>query len=177
MKKLAITFVALLTIAALTASAFAFGPGWGRGYGRGHHGEGDCYGADLTAAPGLNLTTEQTAKINALREVHLKDVKPIQDKMFSKRGDLRLLWLQKNPDQEKIVQTQKEIRTLRDQMQDKKDNYRLKMFKVLTPEQKEKLNAYRPGRGFGPGMRGDGGPQGGYGYHGGGPGMGMRGNW
>ena len=165
------TFVALFAVAVLTASAFAVGPGWGRGHGRGQCGGGACYGADLTAVPGLNLTTEQTAKINTLREAHLKDVKPIQDKMFSKRGDLKLLWLQKNPDQEKIRQAQKEIRTLRDQMQDKKDNYRLEMLKVLTPEQQEKLNAYRPGRGFGPGMKGGAGPQGG------GPGMGMRGNW
>ena len=177
MKKLVMTFVAIFAVVALTASAFAIGPGWGRGHGRGQCGGGDCYGADLTAVPGLNLTTEQTAKINTLREAHLKDVKPIQDKMFSKRGDLKLLWLQKSPDQEKIRQTQKEIRTLRDQMQDKKDNYRFEMLKILTPEQQEKLNAYRPGRGFGPGMKGGAGPQGGPGHHGGGPGMGMRGNW
>jgi len=177
MKKLVMTFVAIFVVVALTASAFAVGPGWGRGHGRGQCGGGDCYGADLTAVPGLNLTTEQTAKINTLREAHLKDVKPIQDKMFSKRGDLKLLWLQKSPDQEKIRQTQKEIRTLRDQMQDKKDNYRFEMLKILTPEQQEKLNAYRPGRGFGPGMKGGAGPQGGPGHHGGGPGMGMRGNW
>jgi Spy/CpxP family protein refolding chaperone len=126
----------------------------------------------------FNLTAEQTAKINALREAHLRDVKPIRDTMFSKRGDLRLLWLQKNPDQEKIRQTQKEIRTLRDQMEDKKDTLRLEVLKVLTPEQQEKLNAYRPGRGFfDPGMKGGAGPQGGPGHHGGGPGMGMRGNW
>jgi Spy/CpxP family protein refolding chaperone len=177
MKKLVMTFVAIFAVVALTASAFAVGPGWGRGHGRGQCGGGDCYGADLTAVPGLNLTTEQTAKINTLREAHLKDVKPIQDKMFSKRGDLKLLWLQKSPDQETIRQTQKEIRTLRDQMQDKKDNYRFEMLKSLTPEQQEKLNAYRPGRGFGPGMKGGAGPQGGPGHHGGGPGMGMRGNW
>jgi Spy/CpxP family protein refolding chaperone len=170
------TFVVLFAVVILAASAFAVGPGWGRGHGGGHQGGGDCYGADLTAVPGLNLTTEQTAKINALREAHLKDVKPIQDKMFSKRGDLKMLWLQMNPDQEKIRQTQKEIRTLRDQMQDKKDNYRFEMLKVLTPEQKEKLNAYRPGCGFCPGMKGGAGPQGCPGHHGGGPGMGMKGN-
>jgi Spy/CpxP family protein refolding chaperone len=178
MKKLVMTFVVLFAVVILAASAFAVGPGWGRGHGGGHQGGGDCYGADLTAVPGLNLTTEQTAKINALREDHLKDVKPVQDKMFSKRGDLKMLWLQMNPDQEKIRQTQKEIRTLRDQMEDKKDTLRLEVLKVLTPEQQEKLNAYRPGRGFfDPGMKGGAGPQGGPGHHGGGPGMGMRGNW
>jgi Spy/CpxP family protein refolding chaperone len=154
MKKLTMTFVALFAMAALTASAFAVGPGAGRGHDRGHHGGGDCYGDDLKAVSGLNLTTEQTAKVSALREAHLKDVKPIQDKMFSKRGDLKLLWLQKSPDQAKIRQTQKEIRTLRDQMEDKKDNHRLEVLKVLTPEQQEKLNTYRPGHGSGHGMKG-----------------------
>ncbi|MCX5853120.1 MAG: Spy/CpxP family protein refolding chaperone [Deltaproteobacteria bacterium] len=170
MKKLAMTFVALFAVAALTASAFAVGPGWGRGHGRGQYGGGGCCGSDVTAVPGLSLTTEQMAKVNALRETHMKDVKPIQDKMFSKRGDLKLLWLQKSPDQGKIRQTQKDIRALRDQMEDKKDNHRLEVLKVLTPEQQEKLNAYRPGRGSGHGMRGGAGQQGG------GPGMGMMDN-
>lgn len=173
MKKLGMTFFAFLAIGVLTTAAFAVGPEWGRGHGRGQCGGGGCSGGDITAVPGLNLTAEQTAKINALREANLRDVKPIQDKMFSKRGDLRLLWLQKNPDREKITQTRKEIRALRDQMEDKRDNYRLDVLKVLTPEQQEKLNAYRPGRGFGPGMKGGAGPQGGPGHHGGGPCMGM----
>jgi Spy/CpxP family protein refolding chaperone len=92
--------------------------------------------------------------------------------MFSKRGDLRLLWLQQNPNQDKILAGQKEIRNLRDQMQDKMTVYRLNVLKVLTPEQQEKVKSSRMGHGFGPGMRG------GAGMHGGGPGTGMmRGNW
>ena len=167
MKKLVMTLVTVIAVAALAASAFAFGPGWGRG-----HGGGPWYGGDVTALSELNLTAEQTAKINALRETHLKDLKPLQDKMFSKRGDLRLLWLQTNPDQDKILAAQKEIRGLRDQLQDKMTSQRVEVLKVLTPEQQEKVKSFRMGRGFGPSMRG--GP----GFHGGGQGMGMmRGNW
>jgi Spy/CpxP family protein refolding chaperone len=177
MKKLTMTLVVLFAVSALAASAFAVGPGWGRGHGGGSYGGGCCYGGDVTTVPGLNLTAEQTARINALREAHLKDVKPVQDKMFSKRGDLKLLWLQKNPDQKKIAETRKDIRTLRDQMEDKRDTHRLDVLKVLTPEQQEKWNAYRPGRGFGPGMRGGAGQKDCPAYPGGGPGMGMRGNW
>jgi Spy/CpxP family protein refolding chaperone len=165
MKKLTMTLVTLFVVTALAASAYAFGPGWGRG-----HGGGYCYGPNDAALSNLNLTAAQTAKINTLRESHLKDVKPLQDKMFSKRGDLKLLWLQTNPDQDKILATQKEVRVLRDQMHDKMIGYRLEVLKVLTPEQQEKLKSYGPGHGFGPGMRG------GSGYHGGGMGM-MRGNW
>src|SRR5512136_469281 len=145
MKKLAATLIAAVAVTAFVASAFAFGPGWGRG-----HGGGPCYGGDITALTELNLTAEQTAKVNALREAHLRDIKPLQDKMFSKRGDLKLLWLQTNPDKDKIMAAQKEIRTLRDQMQDKMTVYRLAVLKVLTPEQQEKLKSLKMRHGFGP---------------------------
>jgi Spy/CpxP family protein refolding chaperone len=163
MKKLIMTLVTVIAVTAFAASALAFGPGWGRG-----HGGGPCYGGDITALSELNLTAEQTAKTNALREAHLKDIKPLQDKMFSKRGELKLLWLQTNPDKDKIITVQKEIRTLRDQMQDKMTSYRLDVLKVLTPEQQEKLKSLKMRRGFGPGMGG------GRGWHGG-PGMGPGG--
>jgi Spy/CpxP family protein refolding chaperone len=166
MKKLTMTLVTVLLVTALSAYAFAYGSGWGRG-----HGGGSYDGYDPAALSQLNLTAEQTTKINAFREAFLKDSKPLQDKMFSKRGDLKLLWLQQNPDQKKILAVQKEIRALRDQIQDKKDVYRLNVYNVLTPEQKEKLKSYGRGRGSGHGMRG------GAGYPGGSPGAGgMRGN-
>lgn len=164
MKKLTMTLVTVLVVMALSAYAFAYGPGWGRG-----HGGGECYGPDTSFLSQLSLTSEQTAKINALREANLRDTKPLKDKMFSKRGDLKLLWLQTNPDQEKITAAQKEIRTLRDKMQDKMTAYRLDVLKVLTPEQQEKIKSFKMGRGGGPGMRGGPGM-------GGNPGM-MRGNW
>lgn len=167
MKKLTMTLVTLLVVTALAASSYAFGPGWGRG-----HGGGYCYGMNDAALSNLNLTADQNAKITALREAHLKDVKPLQDKIFSKRGELRLLWLQTNPDENKINATQKEMRNLRDQMHDKRTAYRLNVLKVLTPEQQSQLKSSRLGHGFGHGMKG--GP----GYQGGGPGAGMmRGNW
>ena len=165
MKKLTMTSVTVLVVMALSAYAFAYGPGWGRG-----HGGADCYrGADTSFLSQLNLTPEQTAKINALREANLRDTKSLKDNMFSKRGDLRLLWLQTNPDENKIAATQKEIRALRDQMQDKMTAYRLDVLKVLTPEQQQQVKSFKMGRGYGPGMRGGPGM-------GGGPGM-MRGNW
>ncbi|MGZ3595989.1 MAG: Spy/CpxP family protein refolding chaperone, partial [Syntrophales bacterium] len=134
MKKLTMTLVTALIVASLSSYAFAYGPGPGRG-----HGGADCYGPDRSVLSQLNLTPEQTAKINALREANMRETKPLKDKMFSKRGDLRLLWLQTNPDQNKIMAAQKEIRVLRDQMQDKMTVYRLEILKVLTPEQQEKL--------------------------------------
>jgi len=174
MKKGIITSIGVLAVIATAISAFALGPAWGRG-----HGGRDCFGGGdkwehIKAIPGMNLTAEQTAKIDAIRANGLKDIKPILDKMFSKRGDLKLLWLEKNPDQKKIAETKKEIRALRDQMEDKIDSYRLEALNLLTSEQKEKLKSLRPRHGFAPGMwDGPGCPDGPH-HQSGGPGMGNR---
>ena len=177
MKKLLAVVTVLLFLAVVVSPVLAQrGRGYGPGGGWGPGG-GPC---SDQASSKLNLTAEQTAKIDALRASHLKEVKPLQDKMFSKRGDLRLLWLEKNPDQEKIAEAQKEIRSLRDQIQDKGTAYSLEVNKVLTPEQQTQFRNACPGGGFGSGY-GRGGRGGGHG-HGYGPGYGpgggmMRGNW
>jgi Spy/CpxP family protein refolding chaperone len=183
MKKLSMVFTAVLIATALASTTFAYG--WGGGGGRGQ-GRGGCMGGpddygDIPAFSQLGLSADQTAKIKSLREAHLKDVKPLHDKMFSKRGELKLLWLQTKPDQEKIAAVQKEIRTLRDQIQDKGTSQRLAVFNVLTPDQQTKVQAFMAGRNFGPGGGRCGGwhagPGGGPGFGpGGGPGAGPRGN-
>jgi len=146
MKKLMIVMMALFLATAFVMPADAM-----RGGGKGH-GSGCCNGNDLSAVPGMNLTAEQKAKITDLRTAHLKDIKPLKDKMHSKAGDLRLLWLEKTPDEAKIRATEKEIRALRDQMQDKRSDYRWATYKVLTPEQQALLKESKAaGRCFGPG--------------------------
>lgn len=134
--------------------------------------EGPC--TNLTAIKGLDLTAEQTAKIRAFRKTHLKDTKPLKDELFSKRGDLRMLWLEKNPEPAKIAAKRNEIGSLRDQMQDKKDAYRLQVYNILTSEQREKVEMFLS----------HSGPSTKHMRHGkgdfcleGGPGMGMSGNW
>lgn len=176
MKKLSMVFLVVLIATALASTTFVYG--WGGGWGRGHA-RGACAGGpgddgEIQAIPGLGLTAEQTAKIGDLREAHLKDIKPLRDKMFSKRGELKLLWLQKTPDREKITAVQKEIGSLRDQMQDKMTSHRLAMLNILTPEQRTKFQALAAEKGFGSGGRGFG-PRDGSGP-GGGPGGCPRGN-
>lgn len=174
MKKVTLTVMAVLFVAAVATSAFAFG--WGRG-----PGYGPCARGDFQGPAGLNLTADQTAKMKEMRETQWKEMKPLQEKTFTKRDELRKLWLEPNPDQGKITATQKEMRLLRDEMQDKMTAFRLEALKVLTPEQREKIASAGPGRGFGPGQRhgrgagpmhgfGPGG-QGGAGCFGGGPGF------
>jgi len=135
MKKLLTVMAVFLFVTALAVPSFAY-RGW-RG-----HGDGPC--GDITKVPGLNLTVEQKAKLAESQQAHLKDIKPLEEKIFSKKGDLRLLWQEKNLDQAKITATEKEIRAIRDQIHDKRTSYKWAVYKMLTPEQQEKFKAIGP---------------------------------
>lgn len=104
MKKLLTVMAVLVLAVAVAVPSFAY-RGW-RG-----HGDGPC--ADVTKVPGLNLTVEQKAKLTDMQAAHLKDIKPLRDQLYSKKGNLRLLWLEKNLDQAKITALDKEIRAIR----------------------------------------------------------------
>jgi Spy/CpxP family protein refolding chaperone len=172
MKKLMVTVMALLVTAMIATAALAFGPGRGPGY-------GSCGRGDFGGFGELNLTADQKTKMSELRDAQFKNSKPLRDQMIAKRDELRKLWLEPNPDQGKITAAQKEMRSVRDQMQDKMTASRLEMLKVLTPEQREKAKSfaagYKAGRGNGPGRghgmsRGFGpGACGGGNWQGGGP--------
>ncbi len=169
MKKLAITLAAIGLGLLLAAPSFAFGPREGRGPGAGY-GNPDCPRIGYGYGRGwdnLNLTDEQKSRIEALQLAHQKEVRPIREKMFDKSVELRRLWLETDPDRNKINAKQKEVRALRDQLEDKRTAFRLEVNKVLTAEQKENMAAYGwdgktgfgprggirgPGRGFGPGL-------------------------
>ena len=162
MKKLVMITTTLLVIAILVSPTFAFNERGHKGFGSGPWGT-PC--GDPAAMAGLNLTADQKTKIDDLRISHLKDVKPLMDKIFILRGDLRLLWLEKNPDQAKITAVQKEIRTIRGQIDDKRTAYQLEILKILTPEQQARFKESCARGDFG-GHRHGMGP--------GGPGPGMR---
>jgi Spy/CpxP family protein refolding chaperone len=155
MKKLTLTLMAVVVGLLFTSQVFAWGAGYGPGKGRGYENYREA------GFERLNLTAEQKAKIEALQTSTYKETRPIQEKMFDKSVELRRLWLQANPDRDKITGLQKEVSALRDVMQGKATEMRLEIRKVLTPEQQEKLvNAgWGRGMGYGPrgGMRGQGG--------------------
>jgi Spy/CpxP family protein refolding chaperone len=173
-KKMKRMIVAVMVISLVATAGLAMAQGWGRGAGMGY---GPCgpgydpsYGPRGAWGPSLNLSAEQNQKIQAMRESFFKETLPLRNEMQTKRFELRALWSQTNPDQEKILAKQKEINALRAQLQEKATKNRLEMRKVLTPEQQAQLGAYGPGfgRGFGPGMgmRGGFGPGRGMGYGG-----------
>ena len=144
MKKITITLMAFAASLFLTSQVFAWGPGFEKGY-------GPCQGA---AFEQLNLTDSQKAKVETLQNEHFKAVRPLREKIFDKSVELRRLWLQANPDKNKIYAAQTELRKMRDQIEDKNTALKLEINNVLTPEQKEKLLNSGWGRGHGFGQRG-----------------------
>jgi Spy/CpxP family protein refolding chaperone len=141
MKKVTLTVMALLFVAAIATTALAFGRGRGPG-------NDFCEGFDLRAFTKLNLTADQKAKLKEMREAQRTDVKPLQEQMWTQRDELRKLWLEPNPDQGKIAAANKEMRAVRDQMQDRMTALVLDSLKVLTPEQQEKLRSAGAGKGL-----------------------------
>jgi Spy/CpxP family protein refolding chaperone len=139
----------LLIAAALVliASWAVAGPGgmggWGRGMGPG-------YGTPPMGAP--NLTPEQSQQLQELRQSYFNDIGPLQNQMFSKRAEMRMLWSQANPDAGKIAAKQQEIQALETQLREKATQHQLAVRKILTPEQLAQMPGM--GYGMGPGMGG-----------------------
>ena len=154
MKKLSILFMVIMMVISATvamASPRRCGSGVGLRCGTGL-GCGMEFGRGMgpNAVANLKLSAEQATKIQALREAHLKEVIPLQNQLFSKRAELRLLWVQIVPDQDKIRTKHKKMSNLRDQIQETTTKYRLELRKALTPEQRAQLMAFRLDRDCGP---------------------------
>ena len=87
MKKTIIIGLSLVLGLALVATvALAWGPGFGPGFGRGFG--GPAYGSP----PIPNLTAEQSAQIQALRDGFLKEIEPLQKDLYDEGTELRNLW-------------------------------------------------------------------------------------
>jgi Spy/CpxP family protein refolding chaperone len=147
MKKTTIVVLGLILVLALVATvALAWGPGFGPGFGRGFG--GPAYGSP----PIPNLTAEQSAQIQALRDGFLKEIEPFQKELYAKGQEFRNLWQSPNSNQTAIAAKQKEIFNLQSQLQEKATSLGLEIRKVLTPEQLAQMPAFSPGMGFGPRM-------------------------
>jgi chromosome segregation ATPase len=156
MKKI-ITAILLMVILS-SASHAQMGRGMGgRGMGHGTGDQGGGRSAQLqdakhsldraTAVPDillidLDLTDEQVSQITFLRDAHIKDIKFLKEALFSKRTNLNDLLTEKTAEQEKITSIRKEIKDIRDQIQDKTAQYLQAVRKILTSEQTLVLQYY-----------------------------------
>lgn len=151
------TGIVLSVVAAATLAAS--GPGYAQGWGGPYQRGGPQVGLDLSAG--------QQKQLSDLRDASDRKVLALRNDMFAKSTELRQLWQAKDPDRKAIQEKQGEVDQIRKQMQDARTEFHLAALKVLTPEQREKLQA-SGGPGFGSGWgRGRGGGMGGMGGWGG----------
>ena len=138
--------VAVMMVAVMATAGLAMGQGQAKSPGMGM-GYGPYSGGAWSGGPGpwgaLNLTPEQVEKMRDLRGSFFKEKIPLRNELMSKRLELRALWVQTNPDEEKILAKQKEINGLRAQLQEKATKNRLEMLKILTPEQRAQWQVYK----------------------------------
>lgn len=98
----------------------------------------------------MNITTEQRTKMRDLRNQHQKEMIPLRADLRVARIELREL-IQKSAAESTINAKIDQIGTLRTQLEKKRVAHQLEMRSLLTPEQLEKWDMGRGGRGMGPG--------------------------
>jgi len=141
MKKTTIIGLGLVLVLALVAPvALACGPGFSRGF---------SMRPELAFRDIPILGEKQFHKVEALEKVFLKEVEPIQHDVLTKRTELRILEVAPDPDPTAVEAEQKEIRTLRSEIQEKVINLRFEIWKVLNPEQRAHFKVFGPIVGFG----------------------------
>lgn len=116
--------VLVMTMAfVLSASLALAGPGgWGGGMGPG-------YGWYPYAA---SPTPEQSEEVRVRQEAYLKEITPLQNDLFNKKMELRILWAQANPDQKKIMAKQREINELQQELQEIATQHQFEIRKILS---------------------------------------------
>jgi Spy/CpxP family protein refolding chaperone len=107
----------------------------------GHKGMHECMG------PGKehSLTPEQKAKIQELCRNFRKENAKLIGAIVTKKLELESLWTDPKSDSKAILDKERELRDLRNQLKDKAVLMRLEVQKLLTPEQ---IQNWRPGRGM-----------------------------
>jgi Spy/CpxP family protein refolding chaperone len=96
----------------------------------------------------LNLTEEQTARLQKLRESYLRDTLVLRNELVIKRFDLKDLLANLQADPNQVLAKQREISGLESKLQERTVLYQLETRKVLTPEQIELLPPGLFWRGF-----------------------------
>ena len=112
-----------------------------------------------------SLTTEQKTKFQELRRKFRGENAKLIGAIVTKKLELRSLWTDPKADSKAILDKEKELRDLQNQMRDKVVQMKLEARKFLTPEQ---IENWKPGWGMGREFGGGSGMG-----HGMGPGRGM----
>lgn len=87
----------------------------------------------------LNLSPEQVARLQELREAYLRDTLAWRNELVIKRYDLRDLLRNPLIEPSRVLEKQREISSLESKIQERSVLYQIEMRKVLTPEQRNLL--------------------------------------
>jgi len=128
--------------------------GWEERGGRGMM--GPMHPSMMDWASQLNLTPEQAAKLQDLREAFLRDTLTWRNELLIKRFDLRDLLRNPQSDSQAILNKQREISDLEAKIQERGILLQIELRKVLTPEQIKLLPPHGGGMYGTPGMPGRG---------------------
>jgi len=112
---------------------------------------------------GMNLTPEQASQIFDLKEKFHADTVDLRKQMMVKEAELAALWGAEKPDQTAIQAKQKELNTLRDQMQEKMTAIQFEVKKIAPDYDMGRGMSegmgHGPGKSMGPGPGGGAGPK------------------
>lgn len=120
-----ILITGIVLVGVVSIPLFAHGPGWG-GDRRGH-GYGDC---PYYEYEGKNLTQEQRAELDTLRNEHRANTAKIRDQLIDKKYNMRSELSKTDPDVKKVKTLQAEISGLRGEMDNARIEHALKVKKV-----------------------------------------------
>jgi Spy/CpxP family protein refolding chaperone len=109
---------------------YAQGPGFG-------------HGRKEMQEKGLSLTPEQKTKFQELRQKFNGETAQLRGSILTKRLELQSLWTNPKADSKAIMDKEKELRDLQNQMRDKAIQYKLEARKFLTPEQIAEFGQHR----------------------------------
>ena len=159
MKKILLA-LSLMTVLILGVTyVYAQNPGHGPGHGPGWRWERGGESGNPERFP--SLTPEQKAKFQELRRKFTEETAQLRGALLTKRIELQSLWTNPSADPKAIMDKEKELRDLQNQMRDKAIQAKLEARKFLTPEQIQESgqgmgsgfgrgHMMGPGRGMGP---------------------------
>jgi Spy/CpxP family protein refolding chaperone len=129
MKKTIITLGLVALMLFGVTYVYAQGPGIGPGH-RGMHSQ-ECWGPGKAS----NLTPEQKTQFQELRRKFRQENAQLIGALVAKRLEVQSLWTDPKADSKAILDKEKELRDLQNQMRDKVIQYKLEARKFLSPEQ------------------------------------------